>query len=131
MSFVHSFIIPHKNNPELLQRCIDSIPNRSDIQIIVVDDKSDYEKKIALMHENLEIIQLDENRSKGAGRARNVGLARVMAKWILFTDAGDFYDLGFMNVLDSYSFMKKFFENCDGSVRSVNKICVPLFHGIK
>ena len=37
----YSIIIPHKNIPNLLQRCLDSIPNREDVQIIVVDDNSD------------------------------------------------------------------------------------------
>ena len=36
----YSFIIPHRNVPHLLQRCIDSIPKRDDIQIIIVDDCS-------------------------------------------------------------------------------------------
>ena len=35
-----SIIIPHKNIPSLLQRCLDSIPKRDDVQIIVVDDNS-------------------------------------------------------------------------------------------
>ena len=36
-----TFIIPHKNIPSLLQRCIDSIPQREDVHIVVVDDNSD------------------------------------------------------------------------------------------
>ena len=39
-----SFVIPHKNTPELLQKCLNSIPDRDNIQVIVVDDNSD--KKI-------------------------------------------------------------------------------------
>jgi glycosyltransferase involved in cell wall biosynthesis len=39
-----SIIIPHKNTPELLQRCLASIPKREDIQIIVIDDNSDNTK---------------------------------------------------------------------------------------
>jgi len=41
----YSFIIPHKNCPDLLQRCVDSIPERDDVQVIVVDDNSDEGKK--------------------------------------------------------------------------------------
>jgi glycosyltransferase involved in cell wall biosynthesis len=44
----YSFIIPHKNCPDLLQRCVDSIPDRDDVQVIVVDDNSDEGKKPAL-----------------------------------------------------------------------------------
>lgn len=42
----YSIIIPHKNIPDLLQRCLNSIPRRTDIQIIVVDDNSDPKKLI-------------------------------------------------------------------------------------
>lgn len=41
---VYSIIIPHKNIPDLLRRCLDSIPQRPDIQIIVVDDNSSPDK---------------------------------------------------------------------------------------
>lgn len=40
----YSIIIPHKNIPQLLQRCLDSIPIRDDVQVIVVDDNSDTDK---------------------------------------------------------------------------------------
>ena len=43
--YTYSFIIPHKNCPNLLQRCVDSIPERDDVQVIVVDDNSDADKK--------------------------------------------------------------------------------------
>ena len=45
MQINYSFIIPHKNCPDLLQRCVDSIPERDDVQVIVVDDNSDEGKK--------------------------------------------------------------------------------------
>lgn len=73
MQYNYSFIIPHKNCPELLQRCVDSIPERDDVQVIVVDDNSDEEKKPSLKeHKNLQVILLDASQSKGAGRARLV-----------------------------------------------------------
>ena len=33
-----SIIIPHYNIPDLLMRCLESIPVSEDIQVIVVDD---------------------------------------------------------------------------------------------
>ena len=45
----YTVIIPHKNIPELLQRCLDSIPERDDIQVIVVDDNSD-ESRVSFDH---------------------------------------------------------------------------------
>ena len=50
---VYSFIIPHKNCPVLLNRCLDSIPIRDDVQIIVVDDNSDVDKKPTFSRQNI------------------------------------------------------------------------------
>lgn len=35
-----SIIIPHYNTPDLLEKLINSIPHKNDIQIIVIDDNS-------------------------------------------------------------------------------------------
>lgn len=99
----YSFIIPHKNCPELLKRCMDSIPVRDDVQVIVVDDNSDELKKPSLpKRKGLEIVLLDASQSKGAGRARNVGMKKAEGKWLLFPDSDDYYVEGFIEVLDGY-----------------------------
>ena len=103
MNINYSFIIPHKNCPELLQRCIDSIPERDDIQVIVVDDNSEEDKKPDLRsHKNLQVILLDATRSKGAGRARNVGLDHAIGKWLVFADSDDFFVTNLSELLDKY-----------------------------
>lgn len=99
--FTYSFIIPHKNSPDLLKRCVDSIPVRDDVQIIVVDDNSYEGKKPRIERKDVEVILLDAEQSKGAGRARNVGLERAKGKWLLFADADDYYTDGFLDILDS------------------------------
>jgi glycosyltransferase involved in cell wall biosynthesis len=100
----YSFIIPHKNCPELLQRCVDSIPERDDLQVIVVDDNSDEDKKPSLKErKNLQVILLDASQSKGAGRARNVGLEHAEGKWLLFADADDYYTDYLPTLLDEYA----------------------------
>lgn len=98
----YSFIIPHKNTPELLKRCVNSIPERDDIQIIVVDDNSDEGKKPVLERNGLEIVYLSAGQTKGAGRARNVGLTKATGKWLLFADADDYYKGRFLDILDEY-----------------------------
>lgn len=100
----YSIIIPHKNIPELLQRCLDSIPRRDDIQIIVVDDNSDSDKVDfdhfpGLGEKCVEIYFTKEG--KGAGYARNVGLEHAIGKWLLFADADDYYTNGAFDILDS------------------------------
>lgn len=89
----YSIIIPHKNTPDLLQYCLDSIPVREDVQVIVVDDNSDTEK-VDFEHfpqwkgNHYEYYLTKEGR--GAGYARNVGLDYIKGKWVLFVDADDF-----------------------------------------
>jgi len=105
MEIKYSIIIPHKNTPDLLQRCLGSIPKRKDLQIIIVDDNSDPEKVNfnafpGLNDPNIEIILTKEG--KGAGYARNVGLAKAKGKWLFFADADDFYNKCFMDAVDNY-----------------------------
>jgi len=101
----YSIIIPHKNIPELLQRCLASIPRRDDVQIIVVDDNSDLDKVDfdhfpGLGDPFVEVVFTKEG--KGAGYARNVGLKKATGKWLLFADADDFYNYCINDILDEY-----------------------------
>ena len=102
----YSFIIPHKNTPVLLQRCLDSIPFRDDVEIIVVDNNSshdivDFDNYPGCNRKEVRIVR--DNKSVGGGGARNIGLAHAKGKWILFADADDYYSEGFLDVLDRYS----------------------------
>ena len=89
----YSIIIPHRNTPDLLQYCLDSIPVRDDVQVIVVDDNSDAEK-VDFEHfpkwrgKHFEYYLTKEG--KGAGYARNVALDHAVGKWVMFVDADDF-----------------------------------------
>lgn len=101
--FKYTFIIPHKNSPQLLQRCIDSIPSRDDVQIVIVDDNSDIEKVDffnfpGLNRKHTEIYFTKEG--KGAGYARNIGLSHAQGQWLLFVDADDYYVPLFLDILD-------------------------------
>jgi glycosyltransferase involved in cell wall biosynthesis len=98
----YSFIIPHHNSPKLLERCLDSVPQRDDIEIIVVDDNSDEEKKAYSDRSDVRIIYIDAEHTKGAGRARNYGMKEARGKWLLFADCDDFYEKDFMVELDKY-----------------------------
>ncbi|UBD75540.1 glycosyltransferase [Parabacteroides goldsteinii] len=105
MGINYSFIIPHKNTPELLRRCLASIPYREDIQVIVIDDNSDPEK-VDFEHfpgsgiENVQVVFSKEG--KGAGAARNKGLQKASGKWLFFADADDFYNSCFLETVDRY-----------------------------
>lgn len=103
--YTYSIIIPHKNCPDLLRRCLDSIPHRDDVQIIVVDDNSD-PSKVDFNHfpgmgeSNTEVFLTKEGR--GAGYARNVGLRYAKGKWLLFADADDYLADGCFSYIDDY-----------------------------
>jgi len=104
----YSIIIPHKNIPQLLQRCLDSIPRREDVQIIVVDDNSGADKVDFAIFPGINdpyvevIFGKNENGRKGAGYARNLGLERAKGKWLIFADADDFFMPCFNEILDKY-----------------------------
>ena len=102
----YSIIIPHKNIPQLLQRCLDSIPIRDDVQVIVVDDNSDTDKVNfdnfpKWKGKNYEFYLTKEG--KGAGYARNIGLKHAKGKWLLFADADDYYNYCINSILDEYT----------------------------
>lgn len=100
-----SVIIPHKNTPTLLERCLKSIPKSESFQVIVVDDSSDDELISndafpGVGRVNCEVIFLKESR--GAGYARNVGLGKARGRWILFADADDYFVDGFEEIISEY-----------------------------
>lgn len=103
MNYIFTIIIPHKNIPELLQRCLNSIPNRPDIQIIIVDDNSDssivnFAHFPGIGRSNTEIYF--DKTNKGAGRARNIGLKHAKGEWLLFADSDDMFTEYFDEILD-------------------------------
>ena len=108
----YSIIIPHYNIPELLIRCLKSIPVREDIQVIVVDDCSPdadtYMSRFPeLSRPNLEFYSTQKGGS--AGRARNVGLDHAKGKWLIFADADDYFT-------DKLDFFLKECVNCEEDI---------------
>lgn len=106
MEISYSIIIPHYNIPDLLMRCLKSIPVREDVQVIVVDDCSPdadtyLERYPELSRPYLEFYSTEKGGS--AGRARNVGLKHAKGKWLIFADADDFFSICFNDILDTYS----------------------------
>lgn len=102
---VFSIIIPHFNIPDLLMRCLKSIPISKNIQVIIVDDNSPnadtyLEQYPELSRPYLEFIRT--TKGGGAGYARNVGLNQVKGEWLLFADADDLFVDDFSDILDEY-----------------------------
>lgn len=97
-----SIVIPHYNCPLLLERCIDSVCIRDDIQIIVVDDCSEQSEQLLSVFDRLKKRGVEiyfTDRGGSAGRARNVGLSHAKGKWIVFADSDDFFCEGMGDIL--------------------------------
>lgn len=93
-----SIIIPHYNSIDTLSKLIDSIPVNDDVEIVVVDDGSDFSleairttlsQNVGHVEErNLKVISNDTG-VKGPGGARNQGMLVASGEWLLFADADD------------------------------------------
>lgn len=126
-----SIIIPHKNSPCLLQRCLDSIPQHDGLHVIIVDDNSDTNKVDfknfpGLTRKDVEVFFTKEG--KGAGYARNVGLQHAHGEWVLFADADDYFTESFLLVLneidkcqDDVVFFKHISVSSEDSTNKMNR----------
>ena len=100
-----SIVIPHYNIPQLLIRCINSIPIREDIQVIVVDDCSNRADKYIETYPELSRPFLEfytTPKGGSAGRARNVGIEHAKGIWLTFIDADDLFVCDVDKLFDKY-----------------------------
>lgn len=103
---VYSIIIPHKNIPELLERCLCSFPQRDDVEIIIVDDNSDTAKVDFSSFPGLNRTDVKiffSKKGKGAGYCRNIGIDKACGKWLIFADADDLFTI---DAFDTFSTFK-------------------------
>ena len=80
-------IIPHYNDVERLERCLDHLM-RNDIgaaEIFVVDNNSPHPPD--RLHAQFPTVRFLSELEKGAGPARNCGVAASRAPWLAFIDA--------------------------------------------
>lgn len=104
-----SIIIPHYNSTELLMALIDSIPEREDVEILLVDDNSTEHPErltdIAQSRQGQIRLFYNEPGKNSAGACRNIGLEHADGKWLLFADADDYF------LPDFYEKTAAFFES--------------------
>lgn len=102
-----SIIIPHYNTPYYLKTLLQSVQASSNVQTIVIDDKSDKDLDVlrALKSDPQykHVTFLDNNTdAKSAGTCRNIGLKHAKGRWLLFADADDFFVEGFYSIIEKY-----------------------------
>lgn len=100
---MYSVIIPNfsKKGTELLERSIQSIPDREDVEVIVVDNSlQPINNQLFIDRKNTIVLFSDHDR--GAGGARNVGIENAHGKWLIFMDADDYFTENAFIFFDKY-----------------------------
>lgn len=107
-SISFSIIIPHHNIPDLLERCIASIPRRDDVEVIVVDDRSsptvvDFDNFLGGERGRTDVkVIFNKEEGRGAGGARNIGIEAARGKWLVFIDADDYFNPCVGKMMDAH-----------------------------
>lgn len=95
-----SVIIPVYNRPKKVIRAIESVPDRDDVEIIVVDDCStDNTFDVLKSYNSRSITILQTNTNSGPGIARNIGLDVAIGEYILFLDSDDWLITNNLNLI--------------------------------
>lgn len=101
-----SIIVPHYNIIEGLKRLLPDISMYDDMQVIVVDDRSDKEVEEYLRvkeeYQARGVLFIENDGVKGAGSCRNLGMKYAVGKWLLFSDADDYFTEDFHSILSEY-----------------------------
>lgn len=86
-----SIIIPYYNHAHYIKDSIDSALNQTydNVEIIVVDDGSDYTNKKVLneLSEKHSSIQIIHQENQGPCSAKNNGVSKSSGNWLLFLDS--------------------------------------------
>lgn len=98
-NFCYSIIIPQRNSLHTLPRLFNSIPDRADIEIIVVDNSPNPVTREEIgIERDYQLIWVSPIRC--AGGARNEGIDVAQGKWLIFSDADDFFTEDAFQIFD-------------------------------
>ncbi len=103
---LYTIIIPHYQSLDVLPRAVNSIPERKDVEILIIDNSA-VPISSTLFPGRKDIRILYSEYGKGAGAARNVGLKHAHGRWLLFMDADDYFLPGAFSAFDLYADRKE------------------------
>ena len=114
--FKVSVIVPTYNDEEYLRECIEHIIGQDlgfeNIQLIIIDDQSkdksyeismEYAKKYP---DNIIVRKTDKNSNSG-GRPRNIGIKCATGKYLMFSDADDYFSYDAFRIMYNEAEEKK------------------------
>ena len=95
----YSVIIPYKDIVDLVVRAVQSVPDRPDIEVIIINNGTT-ELPASLFAGRHNVQVLWDAIGKGAGAARNVGLEYAKGEWLLMLDADDLFTENAFEIMD-------------------------------
>lgn len=99
MNDLISVVIPVYNAEKYLTKCIDSVLQQtySNLELIIVDDNSkDNSLNIINNIYDPRVKWFKNNRRRGSSVSRNIGIAYASGKYIMFIDADDWVENGYI-----------------------------------
>ena len=90
-----TIIIPTYNSNRKLRRLLSTIPQKDNLEIIVVDDNGQEDPELDLKCDFPKVIFIKNKFGKAAGGARNTGLDVAQGHYMLFADSDDLFIEGF------------------------------------
>jgi len=103
MKYNYSIIVPYRDKYDLFVKAVSSIPDRKDIQIIIVDNAPEPLPREKIPgKQQAKVVYASSSPTKGAGCARNEGLKHVAGRYMLFLDADDYFTPEAFDSFDKY-----------------------------
>jgi glycosyltransferase involved in cell wall biosynthesis len=97
-----SIVVPcHQRNDQderYLVDLLESIPDRKDVEVILVDDHSPVPLQIKRRFKETHLSIVPSNE-RTAGAARNAGIDNALGEWIVFSDSDDLFPFDAINLM--------------------------------
>lgn len=130
MDYKLSVVVPVYNQENLILRALYSIPNREDIEVVIVNDGSTdktHDKIMEFMYD--KEIKLQENyfilgENKGVSNAVNIGIEESCGEYIVLLGSDDYFLPNLEKVIELINGEDLIYFNLqinDGSIWRINK----------